>query len=181
MKYIALLRGVNVGGKNKLSMAELKTCLDGLGLRNVKTYINSGNVLFKSGERADALSRKIEQALIKAFNFDSDLIKILVLSETRLESIVHNAPEGFGKTPAKHHSDVVFLIDVDTKEAFEAFELNPEVDAIWLGEGAIYFRRLSAKLTKSRLSKIVGKPVYKSMTIRNWNTVTKLLAIATES
>lgn len=177
MNYLALFRGVNVGGKNKLSMAELKVCLEELGLVNVRTYINSGNAIFESEERADAIGSKIEQALVKTFELDSALIKVLVVSEKQLASVINDAPKGFGEAPDVYYSDVAFLIGVDAKEAFDAFELNPEVDAIWLGKGVVYYRRLGAMRTKSRLSRIIGKPVYKSMTIRSWNTAKKLLAL----
>ncbi|HET7301867.1 MAG TPA: DUF1697 domain-containing protein [Candidatus Saccharimonadales bacterium] len=177
MKYLALFRGVNVGGKNRLSMAELKTCLEGMGLKNVRTYINSGNAVFEADEQANQVRRKIEQALAKKFTFDSDLIKVLVISKEQLAAIVRSAPKGFGETPEVYYSDVAFLIDEDAQKAFDAFELNPEVDTIWMGEGVIYYRRLGALRTKSRLSKIIGKPVYKNMTIRNWNTTKKLLAL----
>jgi uncharacterized protein (DUF1697 family) len=177
MHYLALFRGVNVGGKNKLSMAELKICLGDLGLKNVTTYINSGNALFESDESAEKIARTIEATLVKKFRFDSELIKVLVLSKNKLAEIVSEAPEGFGQQTDIYYSDVAFLIDVKAKEAFDAFELNPEVDAMWLGKGVVYYRRLGAKRTKSRLSKVIGKPVYKSMTIRSWNTTAKLFAL----
>ena len=177
MNYLALFRGVNVGGKNKLSMAELKVCLEKLGLENVRTYINSGNAMFESDEPGEAIGSKIEQTLVKTFKFDSELIKVLVLSDEQLASIVRDAPKGFGETPDVYYSDVAFLIGADAKDAFDQFELNPEVDDIWLGKGVVYYRRLGAKRTKSRLSKIIAKPIYKSMTIRSWNTTKKLLAL----
>jgi uncharacterized protein (DUF1697 family) len=179
MNYLALFRGVNVGGKNKLSMAELKVYLGELGLKNVRTYINSGNALFESDKPGATVAKEIEATLVKKFKFDSDIIKVLVLSEEQLAGVVNGAPEGFGKEPGTYYSDVAFLIDVDAEEAFKAFELNPEVDAMWLGEGVVYYRRLGALRIKSRLSRVISKPIYKSMTIRNWNTTVKLLTLLT--
>jgi len=177
MQYVALFRGVNVGGKNKLPMSELKACLENLGLKNVRTHINSGNALFESNDDARAIARKIEATLVQVFQFDSDIIKVLVLSKNQLAGIIKDAPKGFGQEPDTYHSDVAFLIDVDAKEAFGAFDRNPEVDTMWLGSGVVYYRRLSAKRTKSRLSRVIGKPVYKSMTIRSWSTTIKLFAL----
>jgi uncharacterized protein (DUF1697 family) len=177
MKYLALFRGVNVGGKNKLSMAELKLCLADLGLKNVETYINSGNALFESSELGEKIAKTIEATLVKKFKFDSDIIKVLVASKPQFAAIIADAPKGFGQEPDTYHSDVAFLIDIDAKEAFETFELNPEVDAMWPGKGVVYYRRLSAKRTKSRLSRVISKPVYKSMTIRSWNTTVKLFTL----
>ena len=178
MKYIALLRGVNVGGKNKIAMSELKACFEELGFKNVATYINSGNVLFEAENiTEDAVADRVEQELVRSFKFDSDLIKVRIISRDELHTVIAGAPKGFGTEPDIYYSDVAFLIRFDEKEAYESFECNPEVDAIWQGKGVIYYRRLGARRTASRLSKVMGKPVYKSMTIRSWNTTTKLLAL----
>lgn len=174
MKYVALLRGINVGGKNKISMADLKTCFENLGYQEVSTYINSGNVLFTSDKSDDFLSHEIEDTLLTKFKFDSEIIKTLVISEPKLKSVIRSAPEGFGSEPEKYYSDVIFLIGSTSSEVFPQIDVNPAVDNVWRGDGVIYYQRLSAQLTKSRLSKIVGKPVYKSITIRTWNTVNKL-------
>ena len=77
----------------------------------------------------------------------------------------------------KYHSDAIFLMDMDSAQAMPAFDPREGVDKVWPGEGVIYSQRLSAQRTKSRLSKIMGTPAYKSMTIRSWNTTTKLLEI----
>lgn len=177
MKYVAFLRGINVGGKSKVPMSELKECFEELGFKNVLTYINSGNVIFEAKGAANVVSTKIKTALAKKFKLPIGPIKVVIVSYDQLKTIVRKAPKGFGQTPAKYYSDVVFLIDVASKDAFGTFELHPEVDAVWPGPGVVYFRRLSAKRTKSRMSKIVGKPIYKNMTIRSWNTTTKLLSL----
>ena len=78
--YLALLRGINVGGKNKVPMAELKACFEELGCENVRTYIASGNVMFESNKSSADLTEEIQEALPKKFRLDSELIKILVLS-----------------------------------------------------------------------------------------------------
>jgi uncharacterized protein (DUF1697 family) len=158
-------------------MAELKLCLADIGLNNVTTYINSGNALFESDELGEKIAKRIETTLAKKFKFDSDIIKVRVMSKDEFTKIVNDAPKGFGQEPETYHSDVAFLIDVDAKEAFDMFELNPEVDAMWLGDGVVYYRRVSALRTRSRLARVIGKPVYKSMTIRSWNTTKKLLSL----
>lgn len=173
--YVILLRGINVGGKNKVSMAGLRECLEGLGFRNVTTYIASGNVILESDKTADKVQALIEENLPKSFKLDSDLIKILVLSRAQLQAVVNNKPKGFGEQPDKYHSDAVFLMDIGSDQAMAVFDPREGVDKIWPGNGVIYSQRLSSERTKSRLSKIVGTPAYKSMTIRTWNTTTKLL------
>lgn len=179
-KYVAFLRGINVGGKNKVPMIKLRECFEDLGFQNVSTYINSGNVLFATDATADEVSKQIRTALSKNFSLLGP-IKVVVITYDQLKTIVKKAPVGFGQEPVKYYSDVVFLIDATSEEAYEAFKPNPEVDALWKGPGVVYFRRLSAKRTRSRMSKIVGKPVYKNMTIRSWNTTTKLLLLMKNS
>lgn len=175
--YVLLLRGINVGGKNKIPMAELKKCLEEIGYSNVLTYIASGNVLLDTSESAVAVTKKVQEMLVKKFKLDSELIKVLVLTQKELEKIVHRAPRGFGKHPEMYHSDVLFLIEGKAKDAMKLIELQPDVDAAWEGEGVLYFQRLSAQRTKSKLSRIISKPFYKDITIRNWNTTVKLLQL----
>lgn len=176
-QYVALLRGINVGGKNKIAMAELKVCFEELGCQEVRTYIASGNVLFASDKSAAVLAKEIEDCLPQKFKLDSQLIKILVLSKAQLQLVVDQAPKGFGGRPDLYHSDVIFLMGIPSDEAIKTFSPKEGVDAIWQGDLAIYSQRLSAQRTKSRLNRIMASPLYKSMTIRTWTTTTKLLAI----
>ncbi len=175
--YIILMRGINVGGKNKVPMAGLRKCLEELGFSNVSTYIASGNVILESDKRPDEIKAQIEQALPKSFKLDNELIKVLVLSRSQLQAIINNKPEGFGEEPEKYHSDAIFLIGIDSVQAMPVFDPREGVDKVWSGDGVIYSQRLSSQRTKSRLSKIVGTAVFQSMTIRSWNTTTKLLEI----
>lgn len=173
--YLALLRGINVGGKNKVPMAALKALLEEIGLEAVSTYIASGNAMFRSGLKASTIARRIEDGLTAKFKLDDELIKVLVLSHDQLKAIVDRRPKGFGDEPDKYHSDAIFLMGIDRDEAFAVFKPREGVDQVWPGEGLIYSQRLSAERTKSRLSKIVESPLYKSMTIRSWQTTQKLL------
>jgi uncharacterized protein (DUF1697 family) len=174
--HVALLRGINVGGNNLIKMSALREAFEALGHGSVSTYIASGNVLFtpKSAKK-DALTRSIEAALAKAFAYES---KIVLVSAKELAEVIAEAPRGFGQEPAKYRYDVVFVKPPLTpREALEHVETAPGVDDVAAGKHALYFRRLIAKAAKSKLSKLVGKPVYKNLTIRNWNTATKLLAL----
>lgn len=175
--YVVLLRGINVGGKNKVSMAELKKCLEELGFSNVLTYIASGNVILQSSKHADEIRAQIETVLPKTFALNSELIKVLVLSPGQLQAIVDNKPKCFGEQPQTYHSDAIFLMGISVDEAMKVFNPRDGVDKIWAGSDVIYSQRVSALRTKSRLSAIVASPLYKSMTIRSWSTTTKLLDI----
>lgn len=175
--YVILLRGINVGGKNLVPMAGLRKCLEDLGFANVSTYIASGNVILQSDKRAKEIKTLIEASLPENFELDDEFIRVLVLTHKQLQAIIANKPKGFGEQPAKYHSDAIFLMDIDLAQAMPVFIPREGVDKIWQGDGVIYSQRLSAQRTKSRLGRIVGTPAYKSMTIRNWNTTTKLLEI----
>ena len=173
--HVAFLRGINVGGKNKLPMPKLKLFLEELGFDDVATYIQSGNAIVTSSLAAKTIARRIETKLVEAFKLDSELIKVLVLSGKALQAVVDNKPKGFGEQPDKYNSDAIFLMNLDTADAMTAFSPREDVDTLWSGEGVIYSQRLSALRTKSHLNRVIASPLYKSMTIRTWSTVTKLL------
>ena len=175
--FLILLRGINVGGKNKVSMTELKKCLEGIGFFDVSTYIVSGNVVLTSGRNADEIALQIETALPKAFKLDSALIRVLVLTRDQLQAVVGDRPKGFGDQPDKYHSDAIFLMGIEAAEAMPIFNPREGVDRVWPGNGVVYSERLSAQRTKSRLSSMMTSPLYKSMTIRSWSTTVKLLDI----
>jgi uncharacterized protein (DUF1697 family) len=173
--FAILIRGINVGGKNKVAMVELKKCLEELGFSNISTFIASGNVIVTSDKRADEVQAQIEKALPKSFKLDSALIKVLVLTRNQLQAIIDHKPFGFGEQPDKYHSDAIFLMGIDAAQAMPIFDPKEGVDQVWPGNGVIYSQRLSALRTKSRLSRIIGTPAYQSMTIRSWSTTTQLL------
>lgn len=175
--YLLLLRGINVGGKNIVPMAGLKACLEELGFQSVSTYIASGNVIVESDRAAAEVKNQVEAALTKSFKLDSELIKVLVLSRRQLQAIVENKPKAFGEQPEKYHSDVIYLMDIDAAKAMPVFNPREGVDRVWPGQDVIYSQRLSTERAKSRLSKIMASPLYKSMTIRTWGTTVKLLDI----
>lgn len=174
-RFLILLRGINVGGKNKMPMATLKLFLEELGCQNVRPYIQSGNVVVESTTSAKKLTQEIEAGLPKKFSLDSSVIKVLILTPEQLSEIVDNKPPHFGDNPDTYHNDVIFLIGIDISQVKKYFQPREGVDSVWFGTTVVYSQRLSAKRTQSRLSRIVGTPVYSSMTIRNWNTTKKLL------
>ena len=174
-RYLLLLRGINVGGKNKVPMAALRELLESHGHAKVSTYIASGNVILSSDRSAAAIKRELEEALPKTFKLDSELIAVLVLTRAQLRAVVKDKPKGFGDHPDRYHSDAIFLMGIDSATAMEVFDPRPGVDRVWPGDGVIYSQRLSAERTKSRLNKAISTPLYKSMTIRSWATTLALL------
>ena len=175
--YLVLLRGINVGGKNKVPMAELRKLLEDLGYSDVSTYIASGNVFLRSDRSASTVKQQIEEALPRTFRLDSELVAVLVLTDAQLRAIVERRPKGFGDQPGTYHSDAVFLMGIDAASVMPVFDPRPGVDRVWPGDGVVYSQRLSAQRTKSRLNKIMSSPHYKSMTIRSWQTTIALLEL----
>lgn len=174
-RYVALLRGINVGGKNIIAMTDLRAALEAHGLENVSTYIQSGNVLFETDRPAKTLESEIEAALEKAFKVP---LVVVLRSHRQLKSVIDKAPTGFGTDPDTYYSDAVFLkAPLTAKQVMGIVALRDGVDQAWPGTGVVYFARLGAQRTKSKMSKIVGTPEYKQMTIRSWTTTVKLLGL----
>jgi uncharacterized protein (DUF1697 family) len=172
-RYVALLRGINVGGKNLIKMAALRACFEELGFSDVATYIQSGNVLFRTGGKRAELTARIEGALAEAFSYQAS---VLLRSKKQMQAIVAGAPKGFGAAPEEYRYDVLFLKKpLTAATAMKTVPTRPGVDQVHPGTGVLYFSRLINEASRSQLSKLVSLPIYQRMTIRNWRTTTKLL------
>jgi uncharacterized protein (DUF1697 family) len=176
IQFLALLRGINVGGNNIIKMVDLKKCFESMGFSDVTTYIQSGNIIFNSDEKDKSkILDKVEKELSNNFKYDA---KAVVISYKELKDVVKNAPPDFGKDSSKYRYDVIFLKEpLTAKTAMKSVTIREGVDNAYEGKKVIYFSRLIAKASQSYLTKIISLPVYKNMTIRNWNTTTKILAL----
>lgn len=174
--YIALLRGINVGGKNQIRMTDLAACFTDLGFTDVRTYIQSGNVIFRTDQTDPAqLAARIEEGLSNTFHYQASLV---LRSYDQMREVVSEPPAGFGDEPDVYRYDVVFLkAPLTAAEALQQVSPKEGVDQADAGDGVLYFSRLIRKASQSHLTRIIGSPIYQSLTIRNWNTTTKLLAI----
>ena len=172
--YVALLRGINVGGNNLIKMTDLRTRFGDIGFTGVATYIQSGNVVFCAKKlNKTKLTEMIEQALSDAFSYQS---RVVIISADELKRVVAQAPKGFGEEPDVYRDDVLFVREpFKPGELLEQVPRNPDVDTVHAGDHALYFRRLVAKVDHSLLLKSAQRPVYKHITIRNWRTTMKLL------
>lgn len=176
MRYIALLRGINVGGKNKVSMSDLKACFENAGFQNVMTYINSGNVIFDSEEHdVIKLINKCEKILLKQFGFS---IKLALIDADRLKDALEHAPQWWGDDPnAKHNA--LFVIPPATADEVtgEVGQAKPEYEKIHVHGGIIFWSAPLKTFSRTRWSKIVGTKAYQHITIRNASTTRKLLEL----
>ncbi len=178
--HVALLRGINVGGKNLIKMPELKACFEAGGFDSVVTYIQSGNVLFRAAGSGPVLARRIETMLGKTF--DHYQAWAVVRSRSQMRSIVEKAPDGFGADPRAYLYDVVFLKEpLTASAALGKVSTREDVDEVFAGRGVLYFSRLRSLAARSRLNRVASLPIYQSMTIRNWNTTTRLLRMMDEA
>ncbi len=176
MDHVALLRGINVGGKNPVPMAALRDVFAEIGATDVATYIQSGNVLFDGGRTgAAAWTTRIEAALSERFGYQATVV---VRSGGELRTTVADAPHGFGDDPDAYRYDVLFLKEpLTAATAMQHVETRDGVDVVVAGTSVLYFSRVTARATQSRMSRIVGTPIYPRLTIRNWRTTTTLLAM----
>lgn len=178
VKFVALLRGINVGGKNAVSMSALRAVLEQLPFKDVSTYIQSGNVLFESRYKNPVrLSRMIEDVLTREFGVSS---VVVVLTEAQLQQVVTHAPPSFGVQPAQFRYDVAFLKPpIEAGDILPTIRLKDGVDQAFAANHVLYFQKLSERASQSHLPKLVDHPAYKSMTIRNWRTTTELHRLMT--
>lgn len=174
MIYIAFFRGINVGGKNKVDMSKLKSVLERIGFTNVITYINSGNVIFKSSVNNETmLAQAIEQAMKDEFQLD---LKVVVINSNHLSAICSDIPSTWVKNE-EMRTDVMFLWEkYNNPEIIEIINLQP-ADSVKYVPGALLWNVKGKDYSQSGVMKLMGTDLYRHMTIRNINTVRKLQEI----
>jgi|SRR5579884_2536688 len=149
MKYLALLRGINVGGNTKVEMAKLKECFEKLGFTEVKTLLNSGNVVFESPENS-LLKEKIEKQLEQTFGF---YILVLIRTAEEIKKLI-------------------------AKDPFKEVKITPDIRlyVTFLPEGGELTTAItvSPQKTTTDLMTRLDKKYGKTITTRNWNTVIKI-------
>lgn len=173
--YVALLRGINVGGHRQIKMAELQRMCEALGLGRVRTYIQSGNVLFESAEEREVLGRRIEAMIETTFGFD---VPVVLRTADEMESIIADSPFAPGEGESLH---VALLAEAPSQEGIGRLAaVNPGMDEYRLVGQEVYllYRQPShqSKLTGAVLESKLGV----AATARNWQTMTKLAALARE-
>ena len=175
-----MVRGVNVGGKNKVPMAELAAMLS-REFDDVRTYIQSGNAVLTSRLSAPKVAARVEQLLAETFTLDTAGIRALALDQRAFAEVIDQAPAGFGDDHDTYRYDVIFFLGVDADDVRPYVTVHPDVDDVTWGTRAFYHRRLVAQASKSRVArKLLASPVYPSLTIRNWRTTATLARMLEE-
>lgn len=175
MKYVALLRGINVGGKNIVSMQLLKTAVEQAGMENVSTYINSGNVLFENhGHTAQQLKDIIEKTIETTFKIP---VTVMVRSQKDIHAIAKTLPASW-TNDSTMKCDIIFLGDaIDNPNILEKIRIRQDIDIVKYTPGALLWAVKRENITRSYLGKLIGTSIYKQMTVRNCNTLRKLAAL----
>ena len=170
--FVALLRGVNVGGNNIIEMSSLKASFEKMGFTDVSTYINSGNILFKAKERdARKLESKIETMLSKEYKLGC---KVVVRSFSEMASLIENLPKDWnGDTQWKYN--VIFLRhSIDSEKVLERLGAKPEIEKVVYYPGTLLWSARISDISRTTMQKLSSQKLFQDMTVRNTNTTRKL-------
>jgi uncharacterized protein (DUF1697 family) len=170
--FVALLRGVNVGGNNIIKMSSLKASFEKMGFTDVSTYINSGNILFKAKERdARKLETKIEAMLSKDYKLGC---KVVVRSFAEMASLIENLPKSWsGDTQWKYN--VIFLRhSIDSEKVLESLGPKPEIEKVVYYPGTLLWSARISDISRTTMQKLSSQKLFQDMTVRNTNTTRKL-------
>jgi uncharacterized protein (DUF1697 family) len=170
--FVALLRGVNVGGNNMISMKALKESFENLGFTNASTYINSGNIIFESKE-ADPrkLERKIEQMLLSDYQLES---KVVLRSLSEMEKLVQALPQNWGDDSDWRFNVAFLRHSIDSEKILAELPANSDIEEILYRPGALLWSLQASEANRSKFVKLSSRKIYKDMTVRNLNTTRKL-------
>lgn len=172
MIYVALLRGINIGGHRKVPMVDLKKTFESLGFKNVVTYINSGNVVFSYASKdQEKIVKKIEKGIQKDFLFE---VRVLVRDAENLLNVCKRIPRAW-ESEAGMRPHIIFLWkEIDSLDILNKVSINPKVDKVKYVSGALLWNVDMQNYAKSPLYKFISTKITKQVTVRSVNTVKKL-------
>ena len=167
MDYIALLRGINVGNSVKIHMKELKMLFEQCGFLNVSTYINSGNVIFKSNDKKNSITANIEKAL---HIMTGNEVKVLVKTKSEMAKIANTIPDDWQNNNDQKTYVAYLFESIDNENIINELPIKKEYIQLIYVKGALIWNVRCEDYNKSHLNKIISHKVYKDMTVRNVNT-----------
>ena len=178
-RFITLLRGLNVGGQNVIGKADLIRCFEDLGFESVTTYIQSGNVLFRSGKtRVAALTRAIEARLSERL---SNPVQAVVFTRARYRAALAAAPETWGRNDDRKHNALFPLRGVTPQRVVEQLPVpKPDIETLATGPGVIFWSISKQDQNRTTWMKLAAAPVYRQVTVRNHRTVFRLRELLDE-
>ena len=170
--FVALLRGVNVGGNNMISMRSLKESFETIGFSNVSTYINSGNIIFQSKEDDPRkLEKKIEQMLSSDYQLNS---KVVIRSLSEMEKLVKALPQSWNDDSNWRYNVIFLRHSIDSEKILAEFPANSDIEEVLYRPGALLWSTQAKELNRSKIGKALSRKIFQDMTVRNLNTTRKL-------
>ena len=170
--FVALLRGVNVGGNNMISMKSLKASFEAMGFTNVSTYINSGNIIFQSKEDDPRkLEKKIEQMLSSDYQLES---KVVLRSLPELEKLVKALPQNWGDNSDWRFNVIFLRHSIDSEKILDELPANSDIEEVLYRPGTLLWSVQASEANRSKFVKLSTRKSFKDMTVRNLNTTRKL-------
>ena len=178
-RYVALLRGINVGGNNIIAKDDLRRCFEDLGFTKVLTYIQSGNIVFRAAQQGiEDLTAQVETALSERFSYAA---RAVVLSHTEYRALLAAAPPVWGEDPAYRHNALFALAGTTSAQVLASIApIKEELETVAAGPGVVFWSAEKKRATRSAFVKLPALPVYQQITIRNHNTVRRIAALLEE-
>lgn len=170
--YVALLRGINVGGHNLIPMSQLQECFRVLGYRDVDSYINTGNVSFRARPTDPRdLEATIERALAPRF---PQRVRTLIRDLDQMQALVEKIDRTW-PSPADERQNVIFLAsDIDSATVLDGLQPRSEIESVLYVPGALLWSAKKQYLTRSQMLKLNRLPIYQGMTIRSPGTTRRI-------
>jgi len=170
--FVALLRGVNVGGNNMIRMSSLKESFEALGFQKVTSYINSGNIVFQTKEvDGRKLERKIEQMMSKDYKLDS---KVVIRSLPEMEKLVKSLPSSWDGDNSRRYNVIFLRHPIDSEKILDDLPANTDIEEIVYRPGTLLWSAQVSEINRTNLAKLSSRKIFQDMTVRNLNTTKKL-------
>jgi uncharacterized protein (DUF1697 family) len=169
---VALLRGINVGGNNMIKMSALKVSFERLGFKDVSTYINSGNVLFKTKDTdARKVEKKIERMLADEYKLPC---KVVIRSAEEMASLVKKLPKDWTGDKDWRYNVIFLRHTIDSKDIIAGLKFKPDIEKVTYVPGTLLWSAHVKDITRTAMLKLSSHKMFQEMTVRNLNTTRKL-------
>lgn len=170
--YVALLRGVNVGGNNMISMKALKESFTAMGFAGVTTYINSGNIIFKTKESDPRkLEKKVEQMLVEEYELES---RVVIRSLAEMEELVKSLPRTWGEDSRRRYNVIFLRHTIDSEEILNDVPIKEDIEEVFYRPGTLLWSAQVDALNRTNMLKLASRKLYQELTVRNTNTTRKI-------
>src|SRR5437762_505665 len=170
--FVCLLRGINVGGNNMISMSSLKTSFERMGFTDVTTYINSGNIIFRA-KHSDArkLEIKIERMLEREYKLGC---KVVVRSFSEMAALVKSLPKAWNDDALWKYNVIFLRHSIDSKDIVDLLNAKPEIEELVYRPGTLLWSVKVSDVSRTAMQKLPAQKIFQDMTVRNLNTTKKI-------